>query len=170
MNIRIQPTQPDTPTFERLAFANDNFTVDPATRAYRMRDTPLDRLHRTGLLHADHDINDMLHVAGQRYQADHFAAGLSPLGAQDYERPIVDGASPKGESDYRVGAYERHRSARNDLGSFFGPVTHSVVVQEQSLKSAGRSLGIGNAPQARAVALDRLREGLRILAKGYGLG
>jgi hypothetical protein len=143
--------------------ANDNFVVDAVTGATRMHDSPLDRLKRTGA------ITPTQHEAGARYLADYYQAGLAPLGAFDYSRPVVDGASPKGHSDYRFAALQRWNGARAAMGDRVAAVADPVILHEQSIEAAGRSVGHANRPQAVAVATDRLIGALDILAKRYGL-
>lgn len=157
-----QDDGPASPTPERLAAANDNFVIDRTTRAYTMRDTPCDRLHRAG------KIDDTQLEAARRYYADWYAAGNAPLGAVDYERPVVDGSSPKGESDYRLGALARWRGHRDALGRL-GVVVDNVVLLEAPLAAAGAAAGVRGESQMRAVASFALLAGLDLLARRYGL-
>lgn len=144
--------------------ANDNFVIDSETGAARMQDSPIDRLRRTG------SITEGQHTAGKRYYADWYAAGLAPLGAFDYTRPIVDGASPKGDSDYRSSASFRWNAARKAMGGFLAAVVDPVVLSEQPVESAGRAVsGRADRREARAVAMDRLLGGLDVLCKSYGI-
>lgn len=143
--------------------ANDNYVIDSETGAARMQDSPIDRLRRTG------SITEGQHAAGKSYYADWYAAGLAPLGAFDYTRPIVDGASPKSHSDYRSSASFRWNAARGAMGSFLAAVVDPVVLSELSLEQAGFGVGVKNRPQAVAVARDRLVGGLDVLAKQYGI-
>ncbi len=170
MKAKTKPAMPKfsfddeavVPTPERLRAANDNFVVDRKTGTHTMQDSPVRRMHKDGRL------TDAQLDAAERYYADWYAAGMAPLGAVDYGRPMVDGHSPKTESDYRVGAAQRWRRARTDLGAL-GQVVDRVVLEEQSLEAAGADLGWTGASQRRAVATDRLRLGLDVLARRYGL-
>jgi hypothetical protein len=149
-----------TPTPERLKHANDNFV---SGHAVLMQDAPIDRLLRAG------EITEVQHQAGLAYYADWYAAGMAPLGAVDYSRVIVDGSKPELISDHRMSAQDRFNQSRRALTTYFGIVVDAVVLGEQGVANAGKAIGINNRPQARAVAMDRLREGLGILAVRYGL-
>lgn len=67
-------------------------------------------------------------------------------------------------------ARKRYRAAVSALGSYFDEVVEAVVLHEVPLAIAGQRVygGAAGAP-AKAVALDRLREGLHLLATHYGL-
>ena len=148
------------PTPERLRHANDNFvTVAGATR---ISDAPVDRLFNAG------KIDKTQHEAGQRYYADWYAAGLAPLGAIDYGKPQVDGSKPTEVSEFRMAAVDRCNRATRSMGRNRRTID-MVVLLEQGVEAAGREVGFRNAPQARAVGLDRLRAGLDDLAKFYKL-
>lgn len=149
--------QLQSPTHERLTAANDNYVITPGGPA-RMQDAPIARLLRAGT------ISESQAAAADAYFADYYAAGMSPLGAVDYERVLVDGSKPGSTSDFRLGAQDRFNRSRRLLGTFFGVVVDMVVLHEQGIEAAGRRIGINNASQARAVGLDRLRGGLDILA------
>jgi hypothetical protein len=152
-----------SPTPERLQHANDNHVQIPGTRATRMADAPIDRLRTSGAL------TESQYQAAATLFKDYYNAGLAPLGAVDYERFHVDGSKPSSVSDFRYAAIERYNRSCKELGEFFRVTVDAVVLREQSVEGAGRALGLGNASQARAVALDRLRGGLDILVKRYGL-
>lgn len=152
------------PTRERLRAANDNFVVDPATRAYHFTDTPVDRLQAAGKL------TNVQAEAAQRFYADFYAAGLSPLGAIDYSKDHVDGTPPTWQSDYRMSASDRYRSACGSMTAQTRKFVDRVVLREMSVEAAGRDVtGRANAREARAVAMDRLSEGLNDLAVFYKL-
>lgn len=154
--------EPAVPTAERLSAANDNFVINKATGAYHVLDTPCERLHKQGRL------SDPQLAAAKQYYADWYAAGLAPLGAVDYERPMVDGATPRSESDYRLGALARWNGARAELGKL-GEVVDRVVLLEQSLTDAGEVAGLRGESQRRAVAGYVLPIALEILAVRYRL-
>ncbi|MEZ0212452.1 MAG: DUF6456 domain-containing protein [Xanthobacteraceae bacterium] len=131
-----------------------------------------DRMHARGQLDAEPLINRALYTAGCRYQQDHHAAGLSPLGAMDYSRVFVDGGEGGGGlfgSENATRALQRFRSARVRMGDRFGPAVDAVVIEGKTLEDAGISLTkYKSAKQAAAVAQDRLDVGLRLLAVHYG--
>lgn len=151
------------PTRQRLKHANDNYTLTD-DRAHAMQDAPIQRLCKAGR------ISNLQMEAGNRFYGDWYNAGLAPLGAIDYERPTVDGKSPKGESDFRVDALQRFNFACRAMTFPILSVVDAVVLAEVSVEKAGQALGYNNAPQARAVATDRLAMGLDILVNHYGLG
>lgn len=151
------------PTPERLRAANDNFTVDKKTGTYVFHDGPVERLYKQDKL-TEHQIE-----AARRFYQDYYAAGMAPLGAQDYTRPVVDGRSPLIESDFRMGAAQRYNEACEALGSHFLKVVDRVVLREMNLEAAGKLIGYGNASQARVGALERLSGGLEVLAGYYKL-
>jgi len=150
------------PTSERLLAANDNFVVEPGG-ATRMQDAPMARLFRQAIITAEQ------HQAGILYFQDWYNAGMAPLGAIDYGKAIVDGSRGDGVSDFRLSAQVRYNKSNTVLGAFFRAVVNAVVLHEQGLEAAGRGIGLNNASQARAVALDRLRGGLDLLVARYGL-
>lgn len=144
-----------------LVAANDNFTVDPLTQAYVVRDSPVDRLLRSKKITPDQ------HAAATRFYEDYYNAGLAPLGAVDYGRAIVDGTPPAGHSDFMAGASERWNRACKAMSKRVLKVVDRVVLREIPVEMAGRDLGIENAPQARAVGLFALTEGLEVLVRHY---
>ena len=151
------------PTPARLAHANDNFTIDPATRAYHLTDTPVERLHAAGKL------TIWQKQAAEKYFADYYAAGLAPLGAVDYGKAMVDGTSPSGHSDYRFSAVDRWRNAGKTLSAGTLKIIDRVVLREMSIELAGRDVSGRKDPgQARAVAMFVLVDGLDTLARHYG--
>lgn len=152
------------PTPHRLQHANDNYVLDPTTRATRMADSPLDRLARSG------GISNVQHAAGHAYFSDYYHAGLAPLGAVDYGKVLVDGSKPSSTSDRRLGARDRYNKAADALGGYFRPTVDAVCLHEQGLEVAGRKLNFNNVSQARAAALVVLRGGLDVLARVYRLG
>jgi hypothetical protein len=152
------------PTAERLLHANDNFVIDPSTNATKIQ-APIARLKATG------KINGVQAEAAERFYADYYAAGLAPLGAMDYERAIVDGTPPQGHSDYRSAASDRYRGACSSVGSAITlRVVDRVVLREIAIETVGRDISHrAHAREARAVAMDRLCEGLDCMAVFYRL-
>jgi hypothetical protein len=147
-----------------LVAANDNFTVDPVTRAYHLKDSPIERLAGQGKITA------IQKQAAERFFADYYNAGLAPLGAVDYGKAMVDGTTPQSGSDFRFAAADRYRAATKILSAGVLKVVDRVVLREMSVELAGRdATGFQNAPQARAAGMFALMEGLDVLAKHYGL-
>lgn len=152
-----------TATRERLGHANDNFIYNPTTRATKITDSPIDRML------ADGRISAFQFEAAQRYQQDWYNAGMSTLGAMNLEREPVDGGGESGISDHKLDAKRRYFSANRALGDHFRGAVESICIFEQSVEAAGRKCGLKNAAQARAVGVDRLRGGLDVLARHYGI-
>jgi hypothetical protein len=152
------------PTRERLRAANDNFVVDAETKAIRIQ-TPIARLKALGKL------NGVQAEAAERFYADYYAAGLAPLGAIDYGKPIVDGTSPSNVSDHREAASQRYRGACSAIASSVTlKFVDRIVLREMPVEAAGREISFrSDAREARAVAMDRLCEGLDALAQFYRL-
>ncbi len=153
-----------TPTAERLTHANDNFIIDATTRATKIQN-PIARLRATG------KISGPQAEAAERFYADYYAAGLAPLGAVDYSKAIVDGTSPQGHSDRRLAASDRYRGACASVGSAVTlRVVDRVVLRELAIEQVGRDISQrAHAREARAVAMDRLCEGLDCMAEFYRL-
>lgn len=147
------PDVPATPTPERLAIAGGHVVAIAGT--VRLVDRAIDRLHQTGQLDPDRKRNDALHAAAEQYLADYYDAGLAPLGAVDYGRPMVDGVSPKTDSNYRSGARERWNRARAAMGRH-GPAVDRVVLDNDT-----RPVWAGD--------MVAIRHGLELLARRYGL-
>lgn len=155
-------------TSERLVAANDNFeTVHGARRLF---DTAFDVLAKRKQLDEDVGMNELLFTAGRLYQQDHHSAGLEPLGAIDYSRPMVDGAGSQLISERSAIAKDRFRAARRSIGSRYGAVVDAVVLEGKTLLDAGRAhCGYVGKDTATAAAKERLNAGLRVLASVYGL-
>lgn len=163
-------------TPERLAkAANDNeFVHDkeangaPVQRR-RVTDWPLARLRARGLLDADRRVNEILYDAGERFQADWHAAGLSPLGAIDYGREHVDGGALGGlnVSEFRLAALERYRRAAACMGSS-AAVVEAVACRGETIFEAANDNSLSNATIYRR-GTAALRLGLWALAERYGL-
>lgn len=151
-------------TPERLRHANDNDVT--ADGARRVKEGFL-RLFNKGKLDPDPLMNQLLYAAALRYQSDHHIAGMNPLGAMNYDRPVVDGGSGggNGNSDHHR---DRFRRAQASMGKTFGPVVDAVVINGETLRSTGlRVTHYQHANLAGAVAGERLATGLRMLAAHY---
>ena len=149
------------PTAERLRHANDNF-ARTATGGTRVDDTQVLRLQRAGRL------TNVQLAAAEQYHRDWYDAGLAPLGAIDYAKVQVDGSKPMTVGDRRMAAAERYNAATALLGRYKRAI-ELVALLEHTVEYVGRDIGFGNAPQARAVGMDRLEGGLDLLARHYRL-
>lgn len=173
ISIRIPPrnqksANDNSPTPERLQHANDNFIVADGTIV--MQDAPIDRLHKQGFLSKDSGMNDILHKAARSYYDDYQNAGLSPLGAFDYTRPIVDSSTVFQDRGEKNLAHTRWNGATKAMKPYYAAVVDRVVLLEQPLVEVGRFLsGSNNTHTGRHVALARLIPALEILAVFYGL-
>lgn len=150
---------PIEPTAERLRHANDN-SVRTAAGGTRIDDTQVLRLQRAGRL------TNVQLAAAEHYFRDWYDAGLAPLGAIDYAKVQVDGSKPMSVSDRKMAASDRYNQATGLLGRYRRAI-ELVVLLEHTIEHVGRDMGFGNAPQARAVGMDRLEGGLDLLARHY---
>ena len=162
------------PTPERLAHARGDVRVG-ADGVRRMEDEPLLRLATRQCLDRNNkDRNTILHQAGDQYYSHWYLSGLNGLGAIDY------GAGSKGEgltlptsampSSERV-AYHRgqFRGARDCLGMYFYRVLDPIILDWQDPAEVGCMIsGHANLDRGRAIAVDRLSEGLHRLAIFWG--
>jgi hypothetical protein len=126
-----------------MVAANDNQPdVDKAAAkggVFRVADN-LQRMHSAKQLDDDPETNDALFAAGLRYAQDHHQAGLSPLGAVDYSRQVVDCGGQGDAAEGRAVARDRYRAARELLGSRYGRVVEGVVVEGKSLGEVGAEI------------------------------
>ncbi|NGO51632.1 hypothetical protein [Allomesorhizobium camelthorni] len=156
-----------------MVAANDNQPqADKASAkggVFRVADN-LQRMHTAKNLDDDPETNDALFAAGLRYAQDHHQAGLSPLGAVDYSRVVVDGGGQQNSADSRAVARDRYRAARELLGSRYGGVVEGVAVEGKSLGEVGAEITrYRDRGKAIAAAGERLNAGLRLLAVRYGI-
>lgn len=161
--VYVQP-----PTVEREAKAGQFVRRDAMGRCH-VEDSPLDRLAARHVLARDPCANRMLHAAGQRYFEHWYLSGMLLLGAQDVSRPYASGAggSSCGMPASERAAYHRqqYRAAVQALGAWFLAAVDPIVLAEQDPASVGaRISGYSHHGLAVAVALDRLRGGLDLLA------
>ena len=171
----------DSATPERLARAGDTLEIG-ADRVQRISDAPLDMLFKKKLLALrDHggssresDLNAIRFEAGRRFRGDWHLSRMNALRSRDYRQPYSTphavGTPSHFATDRALDARKRYRAAVSALGSYFDEVVEAVVLHEVPLAIAGQRVygGAAGAP-AKAVALDRLREGLHLLATHYGL-
>lgn len=157
----MKPVNDNTPTKERVAkgdISKSSIVLDNFSR-----------MHTKGQLDEDDFVNDDLHAAGLRYQSDHHGAGLNPLGAIDYERPMVDGGGAQLVSESMMNRRDAFRQARASMGEKYAKVVDAVVIDGMTLFEAGRMAGVGKKAVALVTAKERLNFGLRLLAQHYGI-
>lgn len=168
------------PTPERLAKAGREVEVavmddlDEKTgairesyRVYRLTDTsPLESLASRGKKDPDKGITGEQYRAGFRYFESAFMAGALWAGVPDLVKDKVDGGQHKGITDHRLEAAQRYALALKALDQPSVHILNHVVLQEKPLVSyTGTSFREGR--EVRAVALDRLRRALDLLAAHY---
>lgn len=160
-------------TPERLLRADGHQAIG-ADLVRRITDSPIDRLmSKQQLDPRDEVANRTLHEAAEIYRRDWYKAGLSGIGGMDMSRTGGgDGAPSWGMPNSEQAAHHRwryHRAAAA-IDPYLRAVVDEVVLRESDLDAAGRMVsGRTDRKQAQAVALDRLREGLRRLAIHYGI-
>lgn len=164
------PLQRATP--ERLAKA-DKAAIG-ADQVQRVQEGPLAWLaSRRFLDRRNPERNQALADAGEEYRRHWYLSGLSPIAAMDPTRPPVRGESmPPGfmpATERQAYHRQQYRRGEEALGMFFSVVVNAVVLEERSLEDVGKQVSrYSNAKLCRAIALDRLIEGLRLLAEEYG--
>lgn len=165
------------PPLERIARSPE--VVVGANKVIRLVEDPLERLYNRGELgrdgagRKDADLNKVLYIAGERYREQWARSGFSGIQARDYRKPFAvdaDGpplmAATEGQAAYR----SLFRRANQALGIFLAAVVDPVVIEGAALEEIGRKVsGRSDGAQARAVAIDRLIEGLRVLSVHYRL-
>lgn len=189
------PTAIETPTAERLAHAGGDYAVEgydeqveiqdddgkPATqeikgKRIRMADIPLLMLRDRRLLApGDKRANLLLAQAGRKYFEDWSNSGKHSIAAMDFSKPFVNGSQvPSGyfQNEWQRDQFILWTNARESIYSAFQAAVDNLVLYEKDLVTVGRLLHNGptNVPQCRAVALDRVKNGLANLADHYSRG
>lgn len=169
--------QADTvaPTPERIAQAAGAYEIS-ATGIMRVNPAPLDRLRAHRHLNRDPDLNALLWTAGDRYRSDWYLSGLSGSAGVTLEQSGGGGPShpaymmPNSERAASFRAMWRQAYRAIEDGNT-RQVVNLIVLEEAPVVNVGRivTMEVGR-DRCREAALDLLREGLRILAKHYGLG
>lgn len=155
-------------TPERMVKAGADIAVG-ADNVQRVTADPLDRLFRRGQLDRDKERNGVLYQAGVRYRDLWWQSGLgrstSSLNITGVFTPATERNPGMPASEAQAHARAKLREARDRLGFYFARVVDPIVLEGVDVEDVGKSVtGRGHAQQARAVALDRLAEGLRLLA------
>lgn len=174
----------DGPTPERLRQAGIMASIDPETRrtqivgngqiiggdgVVRISQAPLDRLHARGRLDDDGARNSQLFDAGDKLRGHYYLGGLSGFAANDLNS--TGGGHPSSRTPISETMEKNRRSMRLAEAAMHPgdwQVVNAVVCLESDLAMAGRALGCNNVHAANAVALDRLRRGLGVLAEIWG--
>jgi len=159
------------PTAERLSKSAGDFSLggeDRGIKTYIMRDSPLDRAHKKGI------ISGAEHSALQKYRHHWYHAGQAPtISSLDLDRIFSGGlGGPAGmpKSEGQVFHRQRWREAQACLGLRSSAVVDRFVCQEQNLELCGQLIGWANKPQAIAGAAELVKDAGYRLAKLWGIG
>jgi hypothetical protein len=160
-----------SPTPERLRMAGNDFALggeDRGIKTYTMRDSPLDRAHKKGI------ISGAEHSALQKYRHHWYHAGQAPtIGSLDLDRIFSGGeGGPAGmpKSEGQVFHRQRWREAQACLGMRSSAVVDRFVCQEENLELCGQAIGWANKPQAIAGAAELVKDAGYRLARLWGIG
>jgi len=159
------------PTTERLSKSAGDFSLggeDRGIKTYIMRDSPLDRAHKKGI------ISGAEHSALQKYRHHWWHAGQAPtISSLDLDRIFSGGdGGPAGmpKSEGQVFHRQRWREAQQCLGLRSAAIVDNFVCKEDNLETCGNVLGWTSKPQAIAGASEILRDAGYRLAKLWGIG
>lgn len=159
------------PNQYRLRHAAGAFEVgddQQGGRVYTMVDTPLARAH------ARRVISDMQYRALSKFKHHWTCAGLEPsFGSSDLDRVFgsdVTGYSGMARTEAQVFHRQRYREAVTVIGLIASRVVEAVACEERKLEDAGSAiLGWKHPLQARAAAVEKLRDAGERLAREWGL-
>jgi hypothetical protein len=138
----------------------------------QMQDSLLDRLAEKGHLYPDAGMNAALKVAGEKYYEDWYGTGLSPLIAIDYGKVSGGGGGDGiGVGSIQTRCRDSYRAARKALTPVYRKAVEPILLEGQTdLVALGKALSGAASPHTcRAVALERFKAGLLILARHYVL-
>lgn len=159
-------------TPERIVRAGEDATIG-ADGVQRVNTDPIVRLYRRGALHRDEELNEVFYRAAEEYRRIWWASGLGRsvggINTSGVFSPSTDRnpGMPAGERQAHFRG--RYRQAREQIGFYFGRVVDSIVLEGEEPERVGYIVSYRkDEKQARAVAMDRLSEGLRILAHHFG--
>lgn len=123
-------------------------------------------------LHAKEILTDIEFQAGELFYAHWYNSGQSPLGGGGMERvdrsadPNVGMPTSMRQAWHR----EQYRKGVQAMGMIFSVFVEAIVCREEEPEEIGRRIkGRKDRAQARAVAIEYLRDGLGLLAKEYEL-
>jgi len=160
-----------SPTKERLRMAGNDFALggeDRGIKTYTMRDSPLDRAHKKGI------ISGAEHSALQKFRHHWYHSGQAPaISSLDLDR--VFSGEPGGvhgmpKSEGQVFHRQRWKEAQEKLGARSTPVVEMFVCHEGNLEICGQMLGWNSKPQAIAGAAELVKDAGYRLAKLWGIG
>lgn len=159
------------PTAERLARAGADIIIggdDRTSRRYVMRDNPLDRAFKKGVL------SGAGHSALQKFRHHWFHAGQAPtISSIDLDRiysPEASGPAGMPRSEGQVFHRQRWREAQAELGAKSCELVESLVCWDRPLELCGYAMGWRSKPQAIAAATEVLQDSGYRLSKLWGIG
>jgi hypothetical protein len=169
--ITLPAVRTDGPNEFRLRHAQGAVEIGDdrqGGRVYTMVDTPLARAHARGV------INDAQYRALSKFKHHWTCAGLEPsFGSADLDRVFgsdVTGYSGMAKTEAQVFHRQRYRQAVTVVGLITSRVIEAVACEEKKLEEAGTAiLGWKHPLQARAAAVEKLRDGGDRLVKEWGL-
>ena len=141
---------------------------DRGVRTYVMRDTPLDKALRKGI------ITGAQHSALEKLRHHWFHGGTAPMMTTlDLDRVFSsDAGSASGmpKSEQQAFHRARYREAVGEIGLRASYVVEGVVCYEYSLDDVGMKLGWSSPYRAREGAKSMLVSAAEKLAKLWGIG
>ncbi len=149
----------------RTGEVTDFYERGNASRAYTLRDSPLERAH------AKQIITDGHYQAGGKYYAHWYRAGMRDnLGSMDLNRVFGQSGGGLAASESAQFHYDRFKDAVKAMGPLGSAVITGFVCYEMSPDDIGRRhLNYSNAPQARAAAVTLIRDKLETLRILWGM-
>lgn len=157
------------PTPERLAKAerchySERNAAGKIIGATMVFDAPFERLYERKA------VDRRQYDAGQKFHRHWYGAGMNPVKAIDYARTNAEGyfrdLDPGEALEHHT---KQYRLACQELGIRGQVVVQAIICEGREPAAVGRLFGWANDAQARAVSIDRLREGLDTLAKMWGI-
>lgn len=162
--------EPGRPTNERLRHAGEGFEISETrggAGVMTMRDCPLERAYNRG------QIQEREYQAGVKFRHHWFHAGMAGhIGSIDFDRIFARDLSSMGhmaKTEAQAFHRQKYREACNEMGPRPAKAVEYLVGAEFEFEKVGRMFGYNNDPQARAVAMTLLQDGLYRLAHLWGM-
>jgi hypothetical protein len=150
--------------------ANDN-EARAANDNRRKTQSPFERMCDRRELDSDEDISELIRAAGKRYYSDWYMSGLGGLSGIDYSRVGGGGeTSPAHYTPVSQRQAERraaHRAARAALGDRYALIVEPIVLEDKSIGDLRGLAPMKDKTAASKFNMQKLREGMRRLAKHY---
>ena len=159
-------------TPERIVRAGDDATIG-ADGVQRVNTDPLLRLYRRGLLHPDEEMNEVLYRAAEEYRAIWWGSGLGRsvggINTSGVFSPATERNPGMAGSERQAHFRAKWRRAREEMGFHFHQAVDAIVLEGEEPDKVGLVISFRrDHKQARAIAMDRLAGGLRVLAHHFG--